>query len=124
MSDPQTMTEDDLPLRVIYTEPAEAELADSYDWLLNFGLDVAEKYLVGLTEALEREAALLTVVPLRCTLAQTAPDGREMFLLLYRTSGRRGSPWHIAYELLDEDEDARIDTLRVTRVRHAARGEA
>lgn len=69
-------------------------------------------------------AALLTVVPLRCTLAQTAPDGREMFLLLYRTSGRRGSPWHIAYELLDEDEDGRIDTLRVTRVRHAAQGEA
>jgi len=111
------------PLRVTYTEPAEAEIADAYAWLQTFGFDVAEKWLSGLAITLEREAALLAAVSLRRALAPDAPMGREVFLLLYRTSGRRGSPWHIAYELIDEDGDSKADTLRVVRVRHAARRE-
>lgn len=110
------------PLRITYTEPAEAEVADAYAWLQTFGFDVAEMWLAGLTETLEREAALLAVVSLRRPLAPDAPEGRELFLLLYRTSGRRGSPWHVVYELVDQDGLGRADTLRVVRVRHAARG--
>jgi plasmid stabilization system protein ParE len=112
-----------LPLRVTYTEPAEAEIAGAYEWLQTFGLDAAEKWLDGLSDALQKEAALLAAVSLRRPLAPDAPEGRELFLLLYRTGGRRGSPWHIAYELVDEDGDGKTDTLRVARVRHAARGE-
>ncbi len=110
------------PLRVTYTEPAEAEVADAYAWLQTFGLDVAEKWLSGLTAALEEEAALLAAVSIRRALAPDAPPGRELFLLLYRTSGRRSSPWHIAYEQVDEHGDGTMDTLRVVRVHHAARG--
>ena len=112
-----------LPLRIAYTEPAEAEVADAYAWLQTFGFEVAEKWLTGLTAALEREAGLLAAVSLRRPLAPDAPEGRELFLLLYRTSGRRGSPWHLAYELVDEDGDGKTDTLRVVRVRHATRAE-
>ncbi|MDQ2688311.1 MAG: type II toxin-antitoxin system RelE/ParE family toxin [Armatimonadota bacterium] len=117
------MNGDSIPLRIVYTEPAEAELAEAYEWLLTFGLDVAEKWLDGLTKTLERESALLAAVSLRRPLAPNAPEGRELFLLLYRTSGRRGSPWHIAYDLLDEDDDGKTDTLRIVRIRHAVRGE-
>ncbi len=109
-------------LRITYTEPAEAEVADGYAWLQTFGLDVAEKWLSGLAAALEKEAALLAAVSVRRALAPDAPPGRELFVLLYRTSGRRSSPWHIAYEQVDEDGDGTMDTLRVVRVRHAARG--
>ena len=118
------MSEDtaDRPLRVLFTEPAEAEVADAYQWLQTFGFDVAEEWLAGLTATLTREAELLGAVSLRRSLAPDAPPGRELFLLLYRTSGRRGSsPWHVAYDLLDEDGDGVTVTLRVVRVRHAAR---
>lgn len=124
MSESEQTRGEPLPLRVTYTEPAEAEIADAYLWLQTFGLDVAEKWLVGLTEQLESEAELLSTVSLRRQRAPDAPEGRELFLLLYRTSGRRGSPWHIVYELLDEDNDGKTDTLRVVRVRHAARRES
>ena len=109
-----------LPLRLVYTEFAEAELADVYVWLKKFGAEVAEQWLDGLMEKLDREAALLGAVSLRRQRAPDAPEGRDLFLLLYRTGGRQGSPWHVVYELQDADGDGDVDTLCVVRVRHAA----
>ena len=77
-----------------------------------------------MTDSLDEEAALLSSVSLRRMRAPDAPVDRELFHLLYRTGGRRGSPWHIVYELVDADGDGRTDILRVVRVRHAARGDA
>ena len=122
MSRPEDSRGESLPLRIEYTEPAEAELSEAYIWLQTFGADVAEKWLTGLVEALESEAALLAAVPLRRRRAPDAPPDRELFVLLYRTSRGHGSPWHVVYELTDEDRDGKRDTLRVVRVRHAARG--
>src|SRR4051794_25991541 len=110
------------PLRLTYSEPAEAELAAAYSWLTTFGFEVAENWLNGLTEVLEREAALLSAVSLRRQRAPDAPEGRDLYILLYRTGARRGSPWHVVYELRDEDGDGQDDTLCVVRIRHAARG--
>src|SRR5688572_29731601 len=64
-----------LPLRIAYTEPAEAELSEAYVWLQTFGPEVAGKWLTGLVEALENEAALLAAVPLRRQRAPDAPPG-------------------------------------------------
>jgi plasmid stabilization system protein ParE len=109
-------------LRVTYSEPAEAELEAAYSWLCTFGFEVAERWLEGLSAAIKREAELLGAVTLRRQRAPDAPEGRALFVLLYRTGVRRGSPWHIVYELRDEDGDGREDTFCVVRVRHAASG--
>ena len=105
----------------MYTETAEAEIDDAYVWLQKFDLDTAEKWPIGLTAVLESEARTIAAVSLRRQRAPDTPVGMELFLLLYRTGGRRGSPWHIVYELLDDDGDGKIDKLCVIRVRHAAR---
>src|ERR1051325_1431396 len=110
-----------LPLRLIYTEPAEGELTAAYRWMSTFGAEVGERWLDGLTEALAREAQLVATVRLRRQRAPDAPEGRDLFVLLFRTGGRRGSPWHVVYELRDEDGDGRQETLCVVRIRHGAR---
>lgn len=112
-----------LPLRLAYSEAAEGELAKAYAWLQTFGVEVAERWLAGLAETLEREAALLAAVSLRRPRAPDSPEGRDLFVLLYRTRGGRGSAWHLVYEVSDADGDGSADTLVVLRVRHAARGE-
>ena len=109
-----------MPLRVTYTEPAEAEVAEAYEWLQGIGLDAAERWLGGLTKAVQEEADRQSAVSLRRPVAADSPEGRPLSLLLYRTSGRRSSAWHVGYELVDEDADGQPDTLRVVRVRHAA----
>jgi hypothetical protein len=109
-------------LEVEYTEPAEAELDAAYEWLRSIDLEVAEKWLTGLTNAIAREAALLTSVAFRRPRAPDPVQGRDLYVMLYRTAGRRSSPWHVVYELADADEDGETDTLRVIRIRHAARG--
>jgi len=111
-----------LPLRIEFTLVAEAEVDDAYLWLQKFGFKTAENWLGGLTAKLENEADLISTVSLRRQRAPDAPNGRELFLLLYRASGSGSSPWHIVYELLDKDLDGKPDTLCVVRVRHAAAG--
>jgi plasmid stabilization system protein ParE len=109
---------------VEYTETAEADLAEAYEWMRSFGLDVAEGWLAGLTRTLDTEAELMAggVFRRRLLPDTSAFPGRTVYELLYRTGGRRGSPWHVGYELIDCDSDGVTDTLRVVRIRHAAGG--
>jgi plasmid stabilization system protein ParE len=106
---------------VIYSEVAEAQVDDAYEWLSRFDFDAAERWLNGFTAAVIREAEMtLGVIPSRRSVAfESVEFARTVYSFNYRTS-RAGSPWRVLYELLDEDGDGRLDTLRVVRVRHAA----
>src|SRR5688500_17883005 len=108
-------------MRVSYSEPAEAELEQAYLWLQSFGFDTAERWLVGLQQALEDEADLISSVALRRPLAPDAPEGRDLYLLLYRPTRRSGTPWHIVYELVDEDGDGAVEDLLVMTTSRAGR---
>jgi|GEM_PF-467651 Plasmid stabilisation system protein. len=109
------------PYDVVYTETAEAEIAEAYDWLSGFSFDSADRWLDGLQTAVLSEAARRAAVPgIRGLAAESAsfPD-RDIFVLLYQTRG--GSPWRVLFDLWDSDEDGHVDTLRVLRLRHGAR---
>lgn len=116
------MSEDVPPLAVTYSEIAEAELDDAYQWMLSFGFDVGERWLTGLTELLSGEAMHLASFPFQRPLAPESSPERPLFILRYRTGRRGSSAWQVVYELVDEDEDGMTDTLRVVRIRHASRG--
>lgn len=114
------------PFRVRYSETAEANLDEAYRWLAGFSLAGAERWLAGLLKAVEREAEARILLP---GYRSSAPDaaafpGRDIFVFLYRTGGRHGSPWHVLYELYDENGDGEADTLVVAYVRHAAASSA
>ena len=123
MTDPSGTDADPVPLRITFSETAEAEVENAYLWLQRFGFETAEKWLSGLNHLLEEEAALLASVQVRRQRAPDSPNDRELFILIYRTGRRRSSPWHVVYEIVDQDDDGQLDTLRVVRVRHAARQE-
>jgi plasmid stabilization system protein ParE len=120
-------------LHVKYSEQAEAHLDEAYRWLMslpmsgNDAFDAAERWLAGLHALVQKEAEVQggRAVMFRRRLAPDSTPERDRFLLLYRTGqGRRGSAWHIVYELHDTDEDGRTDTLRIVRIRHAGSGAA
>lgn len=107
-----------------YSEVAEEQIGEAYQayrWLLPLpvgGLPVAERWLIGLTETVEREAALAIQGTLRRPLAEESPANRPLFRLLYRAAGRGSSAWRIAYEISDTDSDGALDTLTVVTVVH------
>jgi hypothetical protein len=109
-------------IKTVVTEVAEAEIDEAYRWLLSLDFTTAERWLFGLTQTLEQEAALLSATRLRRPVAPDSAPDRPLFVLLYRSGGRKSSPWHLLYELADEDFDGKIDTLLLVRVRHAKRG--
>ena len=110
------------PLQISYSEPAEAQLSAAYEWMKQFGFEVAEQWLSRLTTSVEHEASLLSSVDFVRPAVPRSPSGRTYHSLVFRTGKRGSSPWHIVYELVDRDEDGEIDTLEVVSVLHAARG--
>ena len=113
---------DQCSLEISYSEPAEAELSAAYEWMLRFGFNSAERWLSRLSEAIEREASLISAVDLARPPVPDSPSGRTYRTLLFRTGKRGSSPWHVIYELLDRNGDGHIDTLQVVSILHAARG--
>ena len=72
-----------------------------------------------LAAKLEQEAELAAATTLRRPRPSDVPESREGHNLLFRSGGRTGSPWHILYEVRDDDGDGSPDTLCVFRIRHA-----
>lgn len=109
-------------LLVKLSEPAEAQITEAYQWLWQFGFDVAERWLHGITEAITEEARQ-TAGPIgfqRPLVIEENPyPDHTVYSFLYRPS-RRGTAWKVYYELVDDDQDSTIDTLLVVRVRHAS----
>lgn len=108
----------DLALPVVFMEPAEADIERAYQWMLTFGFDVAERWLDGLQQVIEREAGLQAALPIRRPISPDSPPGRPLLTLLYRTAGRGSSTWHILFEIAAADNDGEA-SLRVVRIRHA-----
>lgn len=110
-----------MPLVVEFTEVGEAELDSATAFMVRFGADVAERWISNPLAVIDREADLLSLMEIR----RPAPPpservvGLDLRTLLYQTLG--GSAWHIFFTLDDMDDDGVRDTLRVHRVRHAAR---
>lgn len=116
------------PLWVEYTDKAEAQIDEAYRWLLALpmsgegGLAIAERWLSGLQRIVEEEAALQGgPFVLERGQSDNSSHNRPRYVLRYRTAGKRSSLWEVIYELLDTDEDAVMDTLRVVALFHAAR---
>ena len=110
-----------------FSEAAEAQLDDAYRWLLSLslsgegGYSVAERWLPSLQRVVEQEIALLSGEPaIRRAPAPESSPARERFAIVFRTVGKRSSPWRLVDELRDEDHDKVVDTLRVISIRHAA----
>ena len=109
-------------LHVEFTETAEAELTEAYQWLWKFGYDTAERWLNGIVGAIEGEARNLAspIIFRRAPITQGNPyPDRVIYTFLYRPN-RRGTAWKVYYELRDEDADGIFDTLRIMKVRHAS----
>lgn len=121
MNDPSSGDEPARHIRVIYSEVAEADIAEAYEWLLRFGFGTAERWLARLEAELEKEASYVGAARLSRPISPDSPPDRDFYLLLMRSGSRRSSAWWITYELQDLDEDGLIDTLRVIRIRHASR---
>ncbi len=95
-------------LRLEFTKPAETQVEEVYRWFLslpfdpNSNFDNAERWLTGMQRLLENEAETQgSDLPMRRRPSRDSTAKRERYLLLYRTSGRRSSPWHVVYELRD-----------------------
>jgi plasmid stabilization system protein ParE len=109
------------PYKVIYSEPAEAQVDAAYEWLQNRSYDVANQWLDGLAIALNRVAAQRAAVPGIRDLAPSEDQRPNRALYIYRYRATRGGAvWKILYELVDADEDGAVDTLQVVQVRHAS----
>ena len=67
MSDSNGADAEPIPLRITFSEPAEAEVERAYLWLQSINFETAEKWLSGLTHVLEEETALLAAVHLTPT---------------------------------------------------------
>ncbi len=110
-------------LRIQLHEVVEAQIADGHKWLVSSpfgGVIVAERWVDGLMDFVEKEADLQGTLPFDRPLDPESPPERVWYRQSYSIS-RRSTPWYVFFELLDEDNDGIIDTLHVVRIRHSAR---
>ncbi len=92
---------------VAISDTAWAEVEEAYDWLAARAPQAAQKWKLGLLDAVAR----LETMPLACSLAPESDYfGREIRQLLY---GKRQHKYRVLFEI-------RGTTVIVLRVRHGA----
>jgi plasmid stabilization system protein ParE len=93
---------------VVITDDAWDEIQEAYDWLAHRAPVAADRWKMGLLDAIQK----LECFPAACSLApESAYFGREVRQMLY---GRRNNKYRVLFEI-------RKQIVNVLRVRHGAR---
>jgi plasmid stabilization system protein ParE len=97
-----------MKFEVAITDTAWDEIQEAYDWLAHRAPAAAERWKLGLLDAIQK----LETFPTACSLApETAYFGREIRQMLY---GKRLNKYRVLFEI-------RKQLVVVLRVRHGAR---
>jgi len=103
-----------------YSDVADAEMGEAYQYMLRFGFTEAERFLIALQSAAEEEAEIWREGVQERNPLVKSPPGRTRYSFRFRTGGRRSSTWFVKYELRDQDDDGVPDTLLVVAIFHGA----
>ncbi len=112
------------PLIVRYSDVADAEVEEAYQFMLRFGFAEGERFLSALQSAAEAEVEVLRQDILQRSPLTRTPSGRTRYSFRFRTGGRRSSTWFAKYELRDVDDDNQIDSLLIVAVFHGSSARA
>ena len=109
-----------LNLQPDFSELAQAEVDTAYEFMLRFGYREAEQFIAALEAAVQSEVTTWRERILQPRVASGTQSSRTQYSFLFRTGGRRGSPWYVKYELQDRNDDGTPDTLVVVSIFHGA----
>lgn len=107
------------PLKLTFTSGANAQIDETYRYLLQYGSDVAERWITGLMAMLERECELQVEGKVQRPLSSRYTGSNIVHFTRY--TARKGAVWYVLFELVGTGDDETFDTLQVVEIENAAR---